>query len=84
MKKIAIAFPISSTKLPDLQPPYDSHRQQHRAGQAGEFDRAAERARWDVQPDEFMIGYFGFLNLSKGGADLMQALKTLLDEGLSG
>ena len=50
---------------------------------AGEFDRAAERARWGIQPDEFLLGYFGFLNLSKGGADLMQALKTLSDAGLS-
>jgi glycosyltransferase involved in cell wall biosynthesis len=49
---------------------------------AGEFDIAAERARWGVQPDEFLLGYFGFLNLSKGGADLMQALKTLYDESL--
>ena len=49
---------------------------------AGEFDRAAERARWGIQPDEFLLGYFGFLNLSKGGADLMQALKTLSDHGL--
>ena len=51
---------------------------------AGEFDRAAERARWGVQPVEFLLGYFGFLNLSKGGADLMQALKTLSDHGLPG
>ena len=50
---------------------------------AGEFDRSAERARWGVQPNEFLLGYFGFLNLSKGGADLMQALKTLHDDGLS-
>jgi glycosyltransferase involved in cell wall biosynthesis len=45
-------------------------------------DRVIERARWGVQPNEFLLGYFGFLNLSKGGADLMQALKTLLDVGL--
>ena len=49
---------------------------------AGEFDRSAERARWGIQPEEFLLGYFGFLNLSKGGADLMQALKTLSDHGL--
>jgi glycosyltransferase involved in cell wall biosynthesis len=50
---------------------------------AGKFDRAAERARWSLQPEEFLLGYFGFLNLSKGGADLMQALKTLSEAGLS-
>jgi glycosyltransferase involved in cell wall biosynthesis len=49
---------------------------------AGEFDRTVERARWDIQPDELVLGYFGFLNLSKGGSDLMQALKVLSDEGL--
>jgi glycosyltransferase involved in cell wall biosynthesis len=49
---------------------------------AGEFDRAAERARWGIQPDERLLGYFGFLNLSKGGSDLMQALKVLSDRGL--
>jgi glycosyltransferase involved in cell wall biosynthesis len=49
---------------------------------AGEFDQVIERAKWGVQPAEFLLGYFGFLNLSKGGADLMQALKTLSDLGL--
>jgi glycosyltransferase involved in cell wall biosynthesis len=46
---------------------------------AGEFDRAAERARWGIQPTEHALGYFGFLSLSKGGSDLMQALKSLSD-----
>jgi len=50
--------------------------------EVSETDRAAERAHWSIQPDEFLLGYFGFLNLSKGGADLMQALRTLIDEGL--
>jgi glycosyltransferase involved in cell wall biosynthesis len=49
---------------------------------AGEFDRAAERARWGIRPDEHSLGYFGFLNLSKGGSDLMQALKVLSDRGV--
>ena len=49
---------------------------------AGEFDQVIERAKWGVQPDEFLLGYFGFLNLSKGGADLMQALKVLIDQGV--
>jgi glycosyltransferase involved in cell wall biosynthesis len=49
---------------------------------AGKFDRASERARWGIQPDEQVLGYFGFLNLSKGGADLMQTLKMLSDRGL--
>jgi glycosyltransferase involved in cell wall biosynthesis len=49
---------------------------------AGEFDRAAERARWGIRLDEQVLGYFGFLSLSKGGSDLMQALKALIDERL--
>jgi len=50
---------------------------------AGDIDRATERARKGIQPDEFVLGYFGFLNLSKGGSDLMQALKVLSDRSLS-
>ncbi|NTU63527.1 MAG: glycosyltransferase family 4 protein [Chloroflexi bacterium] len=49
---------------------------------AGDFDQAAEQARWGIRPDEYLLGYFGFLNLSKGGSDLMQALKVLSDRGL--
>ncbi len=49
---------------------------------SGEFDQVAERARWRIQPGEQVLGYFGFLNLSKGGSDLMQMLKLLSDRGL--
>jgi len=49
---------------------------------AAGFDQAAERARWGIRPDEYLLGYFGFLNLSKGGSDLMQAFKVLSDRGL--
>ena len=48
----------------------------------GEFDPVVERARWRVQPGESLIGYFGFLNLSKGGEVLMPALKALIDAGI--
>jgi glycosyltransferase involved in cell wall biosynthesis len=50
--------------------------------QAGVFDVAEERERWQVQRNEFTIGYFGFLNLSKGGEVLMQALRLLIDRRL--
>ncbi|MFN8598173.1 MAG: glycosyltransferase family 4 protein [Anaerolineae bacterium] len=50
--------------------------------QAGVFDVAEEREHWHVGRDEFTIGYFGFLNLSKGGEVLMQAVRLLLDEHL--
>lgn len=49
---------------------------------AGEFDQTAERTRWGIQSHEQVLGYFGFLNLSKGGSDLMQALKVMSDGGL--
>ncbi len=46
------------------------------------IERDAVRARWRVNPDEYLLGYFGFLNLSKGGSDLMQALKLVSGDGL--
>jgi glycosyltransferase involved in cell wall biosynthesis len=49
---------------------------------ASGFDRVAERVRWGLRPDELVLGYFGFLSLSKGGSDLMQALRVLRDDGL--
>jgi glycosyltransferase involved in cell wall biosynthesis len=41
------------------------------------FDRAAWRGRWGVGSEETLLGYFGFLNESKGGEDLVQALDRL-------
>ena len=46
------------------------------------YDRQAERARWGVGPDDLLLGYFGFLNESKGGEELMQALAVLRDRGV--
>lgn len=43
------------------------------------YARAAWRARLGVGPDEMLLGYFGFLNESKGGATLIQALARLAD-----
>ena len=42
-----------------------------------DYGRAAWRAQWGVQPDEFLIGYFGFLSESKGGDVLIGALAAL-------
>jgi glycosyltransferase involved in cell wall biosynthesis len=42
-----------------------------------DYDRGAWRARLGVRPDEFLLGYFGFLNASKGGDTLIMALSTL-------
>ncbi len=41
------------------------------------YDRAGWRARSGVLPDEFLLGYFGFLNPSKGGDTLIAALAGL-------
>jgi len=46
------------------------------------YDRDAERARWGVGLDDFLLGYFGFLNESKGGEELVQALAILVARGV--
>jgi glycosyltransferase involved in cell wall biosynthesis len=46
------------------------------------YDRDAERARWDVGPRDLLLGYFGFLNQSKGGEELLRALAILVDRGV--
>jgi glycosyltransferase involved in cell wall biosynthesis len=43
------------------------------------YDRAAWRAGLGVRPDELLLGYFGFLNPSKGGDTLISALAVLDD-----
>ncbi len=42
------------------------------------YNRAEWRARSAVLPDEFLLGYFGFLNPSKGGDTLIAALAGLV------
>ncbi len=51
-------------------------------GRLIDFDEQSVRARWNVQANELLIGYFGFLSLSKGGEVLMRALKLLVDQDL--
>lgn len=46
------------------------------------YDRDAERARWGVGPDDLLLGYFGFLNESKGGEELVRALVLLMERDL--
>lgn len=43
------------------------------------YDRDAWRASLGVRPDEMLLGYFGFLNESKGGDTLISALAILDD-----
>jgi glycosyltransferase involved in cell wall biosynthesis len=46
------------------------------------YDREAQRARWGVGPPDLLLGYFGFLNESKGGEELIQALALLVEQGV--
>lgn len=46
------------------------------------YDRDAERARWNVGASDFLLGYFGFLNESKGGEDLIRALAYVVERGV--
>lgn len=46
------------------------------------YNRDVERGRWGVGPDDLLLGYFGFLNESKGGEELMQALAILVEQGV--
>lgn len=46
------------------------------------YHRDAERARWGIEPDDILLGYFGFLNESKGAEELIRALHVLAEKGL--
>ncbi|MDH4135561.1 MAG: glycosyltransferase family 4 protein [Anaerolineae bacterium] len=46
-----------------------------------DYDRDAWRARWDVGPEDILLSYFGFLNESKGGENLMRALDKVVKKG---
>jgi glycosyltransferase involved in cell wall biosynthesis len=59
-------FPIGSNIEPQAPPGYD---------------RDAWRERWDVQPSETLLCYFGFLNETKGGETLFRALARLVEGG---
>jgi glycosyltransferase involved in cell wall biosynthesis len=45
------------------------------------FQRDAQRGRWGVGPDDLLLCYFGFLNESKGGEELMLALAQVVAGG---
>ncbi|MFQ5410529.1 MAG: glycosyltransferase, partial [Anaerolineales bacterium] len=46
------------------------------------FAAAAWRTARGIEPDEFVIGYFGFFNASKGAETLIDALAVLVERGL--
>ncbi len=45
------------------------------------YNRAARRAHWGAGPDDWLLGYFGFLNPDKGGETLIRALAELVHTG---
>ena len=46
------------------------------------YDRVTQRAHWGVGPNDLLLCYFGFLNDSKGGEELMLATARLAEAGL--
>jgi len=48
----------------------------------GGYQRDAQRAHWGVGPNDLLLCYFGFLNESKGGEELMLALARLATAGI--
>lgn len=44
------------------------------------YDRAAQRARWGMGPDDILLCHFGFMNERKGIETLLHALKALTNE----
>jgi len=46
-----------------------------------EFDRQAWRDHWGITADQLALSYFGFLNQSKGGEELIEALGKLVAGG---
>lgn len=46
-----------------------------------DFDRDRQRAKWGAGRDTWLLGYFGFLNVSKGGETLIRCLAELVAAG---
>jgi len=47
-----------------------------------DYDRETWRRRWGVNSRTMLLCYFGFLNESKGGEELIEALRLVLDRGI--
>jgi glycosyltransferase involved in cell wall biosynthesis len=46
-----------------------------------DFERAAWRKKYEANADTLLLAYFGFLNESKGGEELIEALELLRQQG---
>jgi glycosyltransferase involved in cell wall biosynthesis len=47
-----------------------------------DFDRQAWRGKYQADPETLLLAYFGFMNESKGGEELIEALALLRQRGL--
>lgn len=47
-----------------------------------EYEREAWRAELGIGPNDLLVGYFGFLNATKGGRELVEALGLLVEQGI--
>ncbi len=47
-----------------------------------DYDRTAWRAQLGISPEQTALAYFGFLNETKGGEDLIRALDRLVRQGM--
>lgn len=47
-----------------------------------DFDRDRERARWGAGANDWLVAYFGFLSMSKGGLTLLRAIGLLVNDRL--
>ena len=45
------------------------------------YDRNAQRGKWGADPGDWLLAYFGFLNVNKGGETLVRALSELARAG---
>ncbi len=73
-----LAFPSFGVNRPAHLIPIGSNIQP-RLPQA--FERGTWRARWGIAPQEIVLAYFGFLNATKGGHTLIDALAELVRSG---
>ncbi len=47
-----------------------------------DFSRDRERARWGAGANDWLVAYFGFLNMSKGGVTLLRSIGLLVSDRL--
>jgi glycosyltransferase involved in cell wall biosynthesis len=73
-------LPITNYQIPLLKHiPLGSNVE---AQPPAQFDRATWRAKYRAGDQTFLLAYFGFLNESKGGEELIEALALLRQQGI--